>query len=982
MPSPMDSEGPRRLLIAAGTVHFPGLGDLTQVPEELRRITDSFTAMGYQRQDVDRSLDPTSQVLLDSFSRVNEDSQPGDLVVAYYSGHGVRDAERFYLLALASDPLRLDRTAAAAEDLARALVKGSKAAQVLFILDACYAGAGAAEFAELVSVLTARLGGGPAVFVLAAARPKQEAAQGALTTALARALSNSDERLGGRTQRFLTMEEVMGTVGDELRASHPAQTATLSSVNTDGLTRLFPNPHYRPEIAPGMDLEAQRSFIDHWIPKAGGTEFGSTGWYFTGRETVLSELGTWMRQERSDGRPRVVTGRAGSGKSAVIARIVTLADARYRKTLVPSNAGPAMPPEGVIDVAVHARRKSLADVIRRIASSLSLNARDPVELVEQISRRSAKTVIVVDALDEALDSEEIAARLLRPLAAQPHVFLLVATRPDSVDGGQRFTGFGDASVELDLDSPRYTGAGDVAEYVRRRLVASEEPQRRTPYTDRPRTAQRLAQALAERANKVFLVAHTATLALLADPHPVDPDVPGWTERLPTGIEEAFEQFLAGQDARGPSGLGAALTRAVLLPLAFAEGEGLPWSDLWAAAASRFARQVVSDETVAQVRRQTAAFIVEASEDERSVYRLYHERVAEYLRQSMPASALPQLRMFEALLSRVPALASGERDWRKAHPYLKKHMAAYAAKADALATVIEEPFFLGVADPESLVRHLAALAHSHASIVRAYRRAFGSLRDRSEAERGPYLALALLHEGRPDLAQALTKIDGAAMWTPLWTLWRTTTASHVVARGDSAVSALSTGWWGPGVPVGLVGRESGEVEVWQLTDGRRLAHWKAGIGERVTHVKLLTVGTDRLLVACWASGEIGTHDLQTQTSRFNAEDTGGRSRVEAMCLIDLGPNHGCATFHRDLSLAVWELPSLRLIKRRRKASRAMTYDLAELKTASGSVIVAGGDSVAQHGSGSESRLGLWSTGLKPLWKSDPNESGIVQGLDVV
>ena len=244
MPSQQASESGRRLLIAAGTAHFTNLADsdLLDVPNELERITKTFSALGYERQEATASLDPESSQLRTLFADVKKASRDQDFVVAYYTGHGARDEERFYLLTHNSVLSDLDGTALPAEDLARALTKDSKAAQVLVILDACYAGAGAADFAQIANRLASILQAGPGVFVVAAARSKQEAEQGALSSAFAKALANANGQLGGPVQEFLAIDEVMEAVDTYLRETHPQQTATWSSANVRGRCRLFRNP--------------------------------------------------------------------------------------------------------------------------------------------------------------------------------------------------------------------------------------------------------------------------------------------------------------------------------------------------------------------------------------------------------------------------------------------------------------------------------------------------------------------------------------------------------------------------------------------------------------------------------------------------------------------------------------------------------------------------------------------------------------------
>ena len=136
---------------------------------------------------------------------------------------------------------------------------------------------------------------------------------------------------------------------------------------------------------------------------------------------------------------------------------------------------------------------------------------------------------------------------------------------------------------------------------------------------------------------------------------------------------------------------------MLLPLAFAEGEGLPWVDLWAALASALSGSSVSNEDMfARVRDHAAAFVVESLEQDRSVYtQLYHERFAEHLRGLIPDAVAVQQRIVGALRSRVPDLASASRpDWTRAHPYVLTHLAAHALKAGMLAELVRMECSLG------------------------------------------------------------------------------------------------------------------------------------------------------------------------------------------------------------------------------------------------------------------------------------------------
>jgi len=104
------------------------------------------------------------------------------------------------------------------------------------------------------------------------------------------------------------------------------------------------------------------------------------GWYFTGRRRVLGELSAWL-SNTEDIRSRIITGRPGSGKSAILAEIVTLSDPEYRRKALHHHPGFAqLIQEGSIDLAVHAKGKTLQDVTRRLADSLGVEAQESAVL--------------------------------------------------------------------------------------------------------------------------------------------------------------------------------------------------------------------------------------------------------------------------------------------------------------------------------------------------------------------------------------------------------------------------------------------------------------------------------------------------------------------------------------------------------------------------------------------------------------------------
>lgn len=906
----------RRILVATGTAHYqnlPGAG-LADVPNEIEGIVSALSPE-YERF-AEIGLNPSITDLRKILPAWLKTLKEEDIAVLYYTGHGAHDGERFYLLTRDSDEALLDTTALPADELGRWIAKYCVAKQVLVILDACFSGFGATDLLNLAGKISNEVNNQAAVFAIAAARAKEEAKQEALSCALRFALTNNDGRLGGATQQFLALDHIIGAVNSYFERTKVQQVATFSCINAGESSRFFRNPRYRPQIQPGLDLESQRAFSEHWIPKAKGAELAAEGWYFTGRRTAVKEIIEWLAAEDSDALTRVVTGGPGSGKSALLAHLVTLSSPSTRKA-AQSGTESELPP-CIIDVAVHARRKTLMDVVRLVGEPLGIMANGPGELLMSLEKRQVRTVVLIDALDEADGYYEIILQLLKPLSAIPNVRILVGARPDSTGSARRFKALGTLAVEIDLDRPYYFDSEDIKHYVNRRLLCEREPSRQTPYRGCPELARTIAKGVAERSGKVFLVARTVVQTLIAASKVIDTSAPKWQQALPTGIDAAFEQFLSDADQPIGGGGSSVMVRAVLLPLAYAEGEGLPWTDVWSKVATALSWITVTDDDIACTLRYAAPFVVEALESGQSVYRLYHEEFASCLKRHI-IEPDPEAAFAKALFDLIPYGEDGQRRWDRVHqPYLLTHFSTHAMKVPGLLdTIIVDPHYLMCVEPHRLLVSIertekgqhSGVATEMRSVIRL---AHHHLRQCSTpGERAAWLETTAHGIGAGQVIDLFRLMNFQANWRVKWIHGGYKTV-HVILEGHtSSVNAVALGERANGNQVIVSGSEDNTLRIWDLEGG-------ALLGELWGHSNIFTVMTSAgcvnaspILVSGSKDNTVRLWDLETRLPL--GELRGHEGYVTAVALGDCANgNRVVVSGSQDKTVRVWNLETQALL----------------------------------------------------------------------
>ncbi|TXS50842.1 tetratricopeptide repeat protein [Streptomyces sp. t39] len=820
---------------AAGTaigfvvaLHRGGLvPDLPGARAQLDALAGLLTACGCPAETV---ADPDRGTVLDrlrAWSRRHAAQGGGGPAVVVWSGHAqVHDGRLHLITGDTEDPD--DEEQVYRTELLTAAALRSGADQILLVVDTCHSGAGVLEPLRRAMEDFARTslpeGRAQWLGVVASCQSGERAAgRGVLLDTLAAVLRDGPGAGGYRHEWSVRNEGVTGdAVVQAVLARWDDDGQRPAAVTTGRALPMFRNPRLRRD--PGEEL------VEHLVLAARGAGRTEEGWFFTGRHAVLTEIVGWL----AAGEPGLflVTGSAGSGKSAVLGRVATLSDARRRAEARAHGAlreGDPDPGENTVDASLHLRGTDPQRLAEALARQLGLPApRTPAALIAEMETLDLgrPPVLVLDGLDEAAGEQApaVVEQLLVPLSRIATVLLGSRARPfrphaapqESLDGTlSRWLG---ARIRrVDLDEQPGT-AQDIAHYARRRLTLGGLP------ADVCETAARRVAERAVSDDGGFLFARLVTRSLVAR---YDAQAPGGLPGLPPSVGAAFAEELA----RGPRRLrdGAELPSAatdLLTALAWSAGRGMPARGVWEGAATGLAEQgtVYGPEDVDWLLDAFGAFVVEDTDGTQAVYRLYHREFAEHLQglgrgaQAAPSARragqagpphhplapgaspghgpLAGERVARALVGVLLRQTDGAREPERANPYLLTGLAAHALSAGP-------PGILLVRDLDrrnsSVFRPVLALVLQQAAALLADGGQAGEAVD--AAREGAALQRELAgtdpHAHRPGLAWAL---DGLAhRLAAAGDRAGALDAAREAAEVQRDLAAGDPGAFGPGLP---------------------------------------------------------------------------------------------------------------------------------------------------------------------------------------
>lgn len=940
------------LAIATDTYANPLWPNLSGVADELQVLRNWLCApelgdRAFQPSHPALASNPTKAQIRDVLEGQRLGWNESDAAFVFVTGHGyTRDNTHWLVLKDTASEADVEiRSADILRWLSRTSIK-----HLLVIFDLCDAGSTAYDSLRLDSPFPSSW------VVLASTGLDQPAQTGALTAAVSDFLADLEKPEGERFSHgpYLRVGDFLSEVQTKLTASGQSLSYVrpeMPALNQG--TVCLPNPRWRPATVmavqrPRRDLAIRAEDLSaHWDPKARGVaDTEEPGWLFSGRHALMQHLVAFTA-----GPPTtvLVTGSAGCGKSAALARLVTLSDPgflhRYAKQVaeIPAELRPV---EGAVDVAVRATGKLPDEVFQQIcdAFEIRVSARDlgsqSLDKLRQawwtwLDDRTEPVTIVVDALDEAAYPNstlvDVLARLERPETTVSKIRLLIGVRSPSDDDTSQErvrTALADRAEKL-LRAERLRADREpiwVAQDLQSYIVEILCSRLHSPYLDDPAAAEQVARIIGTKAGTSYLIAQLAAASLSRRENRVDVADPNWLAALDAGVVGVFREDL---DANTTAVADRRHTVELLRAVAFSYGRGLPWHRVWPLVANAIADSPDVRYTDAHIASllgsRLGGYLITDEEDDTTVYRLFHDTLRTTLRERwralMPAEAgsdadadvgeTPEAirRVEEKIATSMRSLTAPQRMLGllvPPPPYVRRHLVEHARAGGVLTGDLISTRFLPFVD----VSRLREVATGEGSIagpdtdampILPVVRKVSHLWDWSR----PGLNAAALDLWTSMLGSQREEGGFGGSWSTGWAT-PTIDQSEIVGRHSGPTSSVSAAELAAGRFVAVAGGSDGIIQLWDLSTGASFGEPLAGhtdwVGAldtlRLPDGRIIAVsGSDDCTVRVWdlATG-LSMHQLHGHTSPVRA--------ISALVLPDGRPIAVSGGY--DRTVRVWDL----------------------------------------------------------------------------
>ncbi|WP_424862735.1 WD40 repeat domain-containing protein [Streptomyces sp. MMS24-I29] len=648
----------------------------------------------------------------------------------------------------------------------------------------------------------------------------------------------------------------------------------------------------------GWSLDTDPEADRHWRPRARGVSVESErGFRFRGRRTALVEIVAWLGDVQ-DRRALVVTGSPGVGKSAVLGRIVTTADAGITACL-PADDSAVRASVGSVACAVHAKGKTALDVAVEIAraasATLPRTAEDlPAALRLALTERAAETfTVVIDALDEATTPEQsrtIVTRIVLPLietCGDIGVRILLGSRRAD-DAGDLLSVFGPGAQVLNLDAPRYFSEADLEAYAvaTLQLLGDERPD--NPYTERS-VALPVARRISALADRNFLVAGlVARTHGLYDRRAVTSDAVAFTPTVDAALGEYLRRLPA---------LGSVRARPAFTALAFAEAPGFTLGLWQRSIAALTGLTPALGDLRAFAKSSAANFLIENSQnDDATSYRLFHQALNDALLRIRSDEGL--LASDERALARAMRAAGRAVGWDRADAYLLRSLPAHAARGGVLDDLLRDELFLLHADLGRLTpladRHASAALRSQARLIRKTPAAIDACPDHR-------VALFSVTESMEQLGSVYGSLAHPAPYRAAWSSYQPNEDEATLDGHTGSVNAVCS--------VEVQGKEllasggaDGTVRLWNPETGQSI-HVLRGHRGWVQSLCALCSDSGNLLASSGGDGVIRVWNPATREVVHSL--TGHTSWIRALTRVRTADGDRLVSAGSDGTVRVWD-----------------------------------------------------------------------------